>query len=318
MAAVNAPAPTQPQQSSFVFINDTHPEDANSKTKRKLVRAQAARNAHAQAVNTSSGVHEARNQPMTNQRQSSKRRKKERASSTFLLNLAGLEDVYVLPSKPGEKSIAKDQGVIVPVEDKGIKPAFPNLLRKTANTTSTLSGSQTSVEAKRSTNEEILLSSKSSTTLVLPNPRTRWATPFESQPDPEKVYIPMLTDHCKSILAMISTSPATFNFVLPNPETCQILLQLKQQTLVSINTLIRDTPPGEPMSDIVIAAVVEMASYESMFGSPTTYHTHMRGLQDMVIGRGGLQKLGFDGLLMRMILWVDMTGAFTLNSPAYF
>ena len=71
-------------------------------------------------------------------------------------------------------------------------------------------------------------------------------------------------------------------------------------------------------SDAVIGAVAKMASYEAMFGLPELYHTHMRGLQNMIKMRGGLGTLGLDGLLQRMVLWIDINSAFLLNSPAYF
>ena len=131
---------------------------------------------------------------------------------------------------------------------------------------------------------------------------------------------------------MVITSPATlyivlltaashyaaFNGMLPSADTQSILLYLKQVTLTSINALIRDTPANTPMSDTIIGAVAKMASYEAMFGTASLYHTHMRGLQNMIKGRGGLHMLGLDGLLMRMVLWIDINSAFLLNSQAYF
>ena len=131
---------------------------------------------------------------------------------------------------------------------------------------------------------------------------------------------------------MVITSPATLyivlltaashyaasNSLLPRNHIQSILLHLKQQTLTSINALIRATPKDEPMSDAIIGAVAKMASYEAMFGSGTLYHTHMRGLQNMIRARGGLEVLGLDGLLMRMVLWIDINSAFLLKSKAYF
>lgn len=120
------------------------------------------------------------------------------------------------------------------------------------------------------------------------------------------------------VVLIAATHYAAFNDLLPNPKIRAILLHLKQQTLSSINTLIRDTPPGEPMSDIIIGAVCKMASYEAMFGTPSLYHTHMKGMKHMIAGRGGLHKLGLEGLMQRMVLWVDINSAFILNCPVYF
>ena len=132
---------------------------------------------------------------------------------------------------------------------------------------------------------------------------------------------------------MVITSPATLNIVLltsashyaackhlyRNREIQEVLLHLKYQTIVSTNKLIRATNEcREGYSDALIGAVAKMASYEAMFGVPELYHTHMRGLQSMIDLRGGLGALGLDGLLQRMVLWIDINSAFLLNSTAYF
>lgn len=42
-----------------------------------------------------------------------------------------------------------------------------------------------------------------------------------------------------------------------------------------------------------------MAAYEAIFGEPTVYAAHMKGLKLMVSKCGGLIALGLDGLLER-------------------
>ena len=50
---------------------------------------------------------------------------------------------------------------------------------------------------------------------------------------------------------------------------------------------------------------MKMAAYEAIFGEADAYKAHMAGLQRMIVLRGGLPALGVNGLLERMILWID-------------
>lgn len=132
---------------------------------------------------------------------------------------------------------------------------------------------------------------------------------------------------------MVITNSATLNIVLltsashyvvyhqlhHNRHVQQILLHLKYQTLTCTNRLIHTlNQRGGSYSDAVIGAVARMASYEAMFGLPELYHMHMRGLQNMIRIKGGLKTLGLDGLLQRMVLWIDINSAFPLKSSVYF
>ena len=130
---------------------------------------------------------------------------------------------------------------------------------------------------------------------------------------------------------MVITADATFNVVLltaashyaifhgliGNSHIKEMLLYLKCQTYAAVNQLISTSSP-ELHSDSLIGAVAKLASYEAMFGTPELYHLHIRNLQVMINARGGLDTLGLDGLLQRMVLWIDINSAFLLNSAAYF
>lgn len=62
-----------------------------------------------------------------------------------------------------------------------------------------------------------------------------------------------------------------------------------------------------------------MAAYEAGFaGDKAQYHVHMRGLTNMVELRGGLESLGLNGLLARMLLWIDLNASFILKTKLYF
>lgn len=72
------------------------------------------------------------------------------------------------------------------------------------------------------------------------------------------------------------------------------------------------------VSDAMVGAVAKMASFEAMHGNLESYHVHMQGLHRMVSVRGGLMTLGLEGLLRRIIVWIDLNSSFLLNIPRYF
>lgn len=94
------------------------------------------------------------------------------------------------------------------------------------------------------------------------------------------------------------------------------ILQLKDMAYKEINSAIGD--PVRQTSDQLIAAVAKMAAYEALFGNQQSYKTHMTGLLRMVSMRGGLPAMGLDGLLERMLLWIDSNAAFISGSDIFF
>ena len=94
------------------------------------------------------------------------------------------------------------------------------------------------------------------------------------------------------------------------------LRQLKYEAICFINGALRDQ--RRSLSDQVIGAVAKMASFEAMYGDEESYHTHMMGLHRMVALRGGLAGLGLDGLLARILIWIDLNAAFLIGSRTYF
>lgn len=97
------------------------------------------------------------------------------------------------------------------------------------------------------------------------------------------------------------------------------LLQLRGMAIQEVNRALQDhRSGGRATSDRMIAAVGKMATYELLFGQRDTFHTHMTGLQRMVSLRGGLQALGLNGLLERILLWIDVNAADITGGPLYF
>lgn len=94
------------------------------------------------------------------------------------------------------------------------------------------------------------------------------------------------------------------------------LLQLRGLAISQINRALAEE--GRGTSDQLIAAVAKMASYEALFGDRSICNTHMQGLTRMVSLRGGLPALGLDGLLERLILWIDSNTSHITGNRLYF
>ena len=94
------------------------------------------------------------------------------------------------------------------------------------------------------------------------------------------------------------------------------MLHLRGMAISEINRALTD--PIRATSDPVIAAVAKMAAYEALFGDRGIFNTHMNGLLRIVSLRGGLPALGLDGMLERMLLWIDSNAAHITGSKLYF
>nr|POE80812.1 hypothetical protein CFP56_56885 [Quercus suber] len=131
----------------------------------------------------------------------------------------------------------------------------------------------------------------------------------------------------RRLFPLIMTDAATLHAVLllaasqygrrhgPRSHTID-LLQLRGMAIREINRALTD--PARGTSDQIIVAVAEMATYEALFGSHETFKTHMTGLTRMVTLRGGLPALGLDGLIERILLWVDANVAHVHRSRLHF
>lgn len=112
---------------------------------------------------------------------------------------------------------------------------------------------------------------------------------------------------------------ATSNYISVHQTQCtpEVLWKLKEDALASVNRGLQD--PQLAASDQMIGAVAKMAAYEAGFaGDEKQYRIHMSGLTKMVELRGGLGSLGLNGLLARMLLWIDLNAAFILNTKTHF
>ncbi|KAF2222010.1 hypothetical protein BDZ85DRAFT_135836 [Elsinoe ampelina] len=71
-------------------------------------------------------------------------------------------------------------------------------------------------------------------------------------------------------------------------------------------------------SDHLVASIVLLAHYEALFRDPNVYGIHMEGLQRLVEERSGLGRLGVEGILEKMILWIDSNAGLRTLKGRYF
>ncbi|CDM35594.1 transcriptional regulator family: Fungal Specific TF [Penicillium roqueforti] len=174
--------------------------------------------------------------------------------------------------------------------------------------------------------------------------------PFQSYPISGQPWTPLLVDHYLIHMAvdipeldlpgnhgllrttwfpLVMTEPALFSVILllaashyaslqVDPSSMKIdLLGFRYTAVLSINRSL-DARQPENVHDALIGAIAKMASYEAMFGSLENYNIHMQGLARLISLRGGLTSLGLNGLLQRMVIWIDCNAAFLHGSAMYF
>lgn len=133
--------------------------------------------------------------------------------------------------------------------------------------------------------------------------RSRWFPFVLSDPTAFAVILLLSAAHYASVSRQ--TAPPA----LASP---RLLLLLKQAAISSINEALRD--PARRLSDSLVAAVAKMACFEALHGDLAAFRVHMDGLRVMLANRaGGLASLGLDGLLARIVLWIDLNASFLLR-----
>lgn len=129
-------------------------------------------------------------------------------------------------------------------------------------------------------------------------------------------WFPLIMTESASFLVIVLIAASHYASMNNNQSLAVDLLRLKHETLASINQGMRNQK--SMLSDQLVGAVAKMASYEAMFGTQEAYKIHMTGVKHMVKLRGGLRSLGLDGLLGRMVLWIDRNASFLHGCPLYF
>ncbi|KFZ17100.1 hypothetical protein V501_01891 [Pseudogymnoascus sp. VKM F-4519 (FW-2642)] len=91
---------------------------------------------------------------------------------------------------------------------------------------------------------------------------------------------------------------------------------LKGEVMRRINLNLND--PVKAVSDTNIAAVLCLVTFENDENSALQRKAHMDGLGQMVVLRGGLHRLGFDGMLAKMLVLCDILNAALDNTKSQF
>ncbi|KAL8999866.1 MAG: hypothetical protein Q9169_001407 [Polycauliona sp. 2 TL-2023] len=284
--------------SNLVFINTHNPQDLKSSAQRKAVRSQAAKD-HSQSSSSRDDV---------------PKRRRHRKMLTLELEVA-IDDSG--SSQSESPPLKTEPGVM---EDE-----LASILDK---------GSSTNVDYSPIVPMGSMPGGSWTYPFVL-HPKGKWAPGMLAQyvskmevdvadldrpgakSSLRSLWYPMGTSGQATVNVGILT--AAFQYISINSFQCkpEVLYEMKQQAITSINRGLQD--PAVATSDQLIGAVAKMAAYEAGFADDhVQFHIHMKGLVKMVELRGGLRSLGLNGLLARMLLWIDLNAAFLLQSRPYF
>ena len=129
-------------------------------------------------------------------------------------------------------------------------------------------------------------------------------------------WFPLAMEEPSTMYAVLLMAASHYCAVNPQSANLIDLLYLKSRALTEINAALRD--PKRATSDAIIGAVMKMAAYEAVFGDSAVFSAHMRGLSLMLNMRGGLGTLGLDGLLERMVVWIDLNASFVCGLSKLF
>jgi hypothetical protein len=129
-------------------------------------------------------------------------------------------------------------------------------------------------------------------------------------------WFPLAMEEPSTMYAVLLMAASHYCAVNPQSASLIDLLYLKSRALTEINAALRN--PKRATSDAVIGAVMKMAAYEAVFGDSAVFSAHMRGLSLMLNMRGGLGTLGLDGLLERMVVWIDLNAHFVCGLTKMF
>jgi hypothetical protein len=130
-------------------------------------------------------------------------------------------------------------------------------------------------------------------------------------------WFPLVITESSSFYAILLLSASNVAALRHDSSSAYNVLQLKASAIGSINNAFA-SGISTRTSDAMIGAVAKMASYEAMQGDLESYRVHMTGVKRMVDLRGGLDCLGLDGLLRRIIIWIDLNSGFLIQEPRFF
>jgi hypothetical protein len=128
-----------------------------------------------------------------------------------------------------------------------------------------------------------------------------------------RIWFPLAMTEAATMYAVLLMAASHYCIVNPSKAALIDLLHLKARALSEINAALAN--PKRAITDSMIGAVMKMAAYEAVFGDSAVFNAHMKGLQMMLKIRGGLSTLGLNGLLERMLVWIDLNAAHLTGTP---
>jgi hypothetical protein len=107
-----------------------------------------------------------------------------------------------------------------------------------------------------------------------------------------------------TMYAALLMAASHYAVVNPSKENKRNAELLRARAIHEIIAVVSE--PGRAITDAMIGAVAKMAAYEAIFGDTQRFQAHMEGVHMMLKLRGGLSTLGLDGLLERMLVWINL------------
>jgi hypothetical protein len=107
-----------------------------------------------------------------------------------------------------------------------------------------------------------------------------------------------------------------YNTKRKQPPDSPLSFNLRATAISSNNEALSD--PETCRSNQTIPSICILDTAESFYGDTSSYDIHMTGVVKLVQLRGGLDYLGMNGLLARMIVWLDFHHSKLHGTNLYF
>ena len=308
-----ASSPTeQKSQIDFQFLNFSHPSEAKASRARRTVRSHVTRQQH-QREHAAAAARRAKSVPQPDVELEQGPSQIVHAA-TFPPNRPTLE----LPTRPGAPRAASDASSQSPSPtgspmrsaESRIDPyeVYPQEWHPYLQTIMVHQPAQPNVGTKLTSSQDHYVSNMAVDIPDLDGPDAKGLL--------RSRFFPFCLTDLASLHAVMLVAASNYGNVRGSRSHTIDVLQLRGMAISKINKALEDS--SRATSDQLIAAVALMAKYEALFGDRSIFNTHMTGLLRMVSLRGGLPSLGLDGLLERMLLWIDSNASHITGTHMYF
>ncbi|KAF4547740.1 Hypothetical protein D9617_36g062780 [Elsinoe fawcettii] len=303
-----SPERPQSQQIDFEFLNFSHPNEAKASRARRTVRSHVTRQQHQREQQQAAAARRTRSFPQGTTSPELDRRRPPRLRTSHTINIPTSAGSPRPETSPMRSSRSAPSSSVASTAPSPLQSPTPS---------GTLSS-----PGQLDPYDIYPSQWHTSINIVIDHYLANLAT---ENPDLDgtqgrgllrQVWFPfVLTD--AALLHAVLLLAATHCTSVNGPDAHNIdIITLRGMALRGINDNLQN--PGKSLSDELIGAVLSMATYEAIFGDSETYATHMTGLQKMVTLRGGLHNLGLEGLLERMLLWVDANASYMTGYEVFF